>query len=209
MGRSHSFFKASDNTNYNAKNKLPDDIACRITFSHIIPARESLRLPPTKCLIRRGALATMKTAITSRTASTSKTMHHRHRRISARTAEAPHKQEGYQPNHHDTGCASFLQSNRNFQRYCWDSELENFVTTKENPNSDDGVGISKKRALEWFPTFPQAPYIDGERAISVTPAVPAALWTPFTPMRTPSSMVTRPTAPPQLTELVQCPSVTP
>jgi hypothetical protein len=42
-----------------------------------------------------------------------------------------------------------------------------------------------------------------------TPAVPPALQPPLTRMRMPSSMVTSPTAPPQPTELVRCPSVTP
>ena len=37
MGCSHSFSKAFDNIKHNAKNKLPDNIAHRITFSPTIP----------------------------------------------------------------------------------------------------------------------------------------------------------------------------
>jgi hypothetical protein len=301
---SYSLFQASDNINHNLKNTLEDDITRRITFSPIPRKRispfASNKRPTKKKQVRSNinsnniknktsnqvaAFDTFKTS-----ARTTDNLYTDKRGIVRNAIEwAIQRMPPFQnPTDTSRDIAETVESkissptNQHFPISLADDA--------SNLNSDDGAGTSEKRASGDFPTYPQAPFIHGERAILVTaievddhckkrrilskcalkwtpeqasfplhtilrrsqqrppncttrssalllgtsyrclstilrrsfatalssyqehpqvqtPAVPAALLPPLTRLRTPSSTVMSPTAPPQLKKLVQCPSV--
>jgi hypothetical protein len=183
MGRSHSIFHASDNIHRNSKNKLPDDIARRITFSPIIPRKRNPPFAsyerPTKKqrvsndyneeIIKNKSNNQVAASDTFKTPALLAEDLHTNKRGTIQTA----MERAFQrmpPFHHPTNTTGDIVKTVNSKHLSVEnSPFATFLDNDERNNqSDDGDGTSKKRAFDSLSTYLCAPEIDEERAKTVT-----------------------------------------